>query len=145
MWCLHRANQGLGHAGTRRVRAITYCICHSRVPLLLWPLWLGDSVREGQWGCGGSGLAVPLLLGGSRHTHADFSLRSWLGNAAPRQGCSGTFMASGSSRGCSCDPGPNQERGAPGGIAAPLGCPWSPAWPFHRVPDSHPGRAWGMP
>lgn len=150
MWCLHRAHQGLGHAGTRRVRAVTYCTCHSRVPLLLWPLWLGHSAREGQWGCGGSRLAVPLLLRSAcariqAHTRCLFPARV-ARECCPSPGMQRYIYGKGFELRLQPRSRPKSGEGSTRGDRCASGLsPGTQHWPFHRVPDSHPGRAWGMP
>lgn len=66
MQCLHRENQGLGHAGSQEGQSrVPNRTSHSRVPLLHWPCRGSpggfSSARDAAVrGCDGTRLAVPL-------------------------------------------------------------------------------------
>lgn len=157
MQCLHRANQGLGHAGTRREpgESEQSHVSHSPFPGLIAALAMrgeprGDSAREGMRGCDGTRLAVPLLLRSARariqaHTRCSFPAR------VPREGCPSPGMqryiyGKGLELRLRLRSRPKSGEGSTGGDRCGSGLPGGAQhWPFHRVPDTHPGWARGVP
>lgn len=156
MQCLHRANQGLRHAGNREGQGrVMYGTCHSRVPLPPWPCrvspggfcWGRDAAVPG---CDGSRLAVPLLLRSAcariqAHTRCFFPA-CVARECCPSPGMQRYIYGKGLELRLELRSRPKSGEGSTRGDRCASGLsPGAQHWPFHRVPDTYPGWAREMP